>query len=129
LNTLQFTRDQLKEKYSDIFDKSRHLFDGVIANKLDSHILNVMFSNLKERSKSKDQEEKTDLKMGKFLFQKYGKGIETPKLSEQQEKDLIEKVRKENEAEATRLESFNKGEISEQEFYKNKSKIMASDTM
>lgn len=126
LHTLQFTRDQLKERYSDIFDSSRHLFDGIISNKIDNNILDVMMANLKERSQNKEQQQKTDLKMGKILFQKFGNGIETPNLSEQQEKDLIEKVRKENEVEANRLDSFNKGEISQEEFYKNKSKIMAS---
>lgn len=126
LFSLRYNTEQMKEKYSDIFDASHHLFNAIIANKMDMNMLNLMLNKLGQKMTATEQEaDNVDREMGKILADKYlyptiGK---QPALSKERENELIRKVQEENAKSEEKLEKLNSGEITQEEFYKNKKRL------
>lgn len=130
LFSLRYNTEQMKEKYTDIFNASHHLFNAIIANKMDMNMLNLMLNKLDQKMASnEEQADNVDREMGKILADKYlyptiGK---QPALSKEKENELIRKVKEENAKSEEKLEKFNSGDITEEEFYQGKTRVKKLD--
>lgn len=125
LNTLKYNTEQMKEMYKDVFDASHHLFNAIVANKLDMSMLELMLNKMETKFVKPEESDNVDREMGKVLAEKYlyptiGK---QPELTKEQETILIRKVQEENKKSDEKLEKLNAGEISVEEFHENKKKI------
>ena len=128
LFSLRYNTEDMKTRYADIFDASPHLFNAIIANKMDMNMLNLMLNKLDQKIKSTEQDaDNVDREMGKILADKFlyptiGK---QPEISKERENQLIAKVKEENAKSEEKLEKLNSGEITQQEFNKGKKRLEA----
>lgn len=125
LHSLRYNTEQMKEMYKDIFDASHHLFNAIIANKLDMDMLDLMLNKMETKFVNPQESDNVDREMGKVLAEKYlyptiGK---QPELTKEQEDILIRKVQEENKKSDEKLEKLNAGEITSEQFNENKTKI------
>jgi hypothetical protein len=126
LITLRYTTDQMKENYKDIYNASHHLFNIIIANKIDMNMLDAMLDKLNSKINAIKPEiaDQIDRDMGKVLAEKFlyptiGK---QPELTKEQENVLINKVIAENKKADEKLEKLNSGEITKDQFNENKTR-------
>ena len=112
VTSLRYTRQEIKDKHKNLFDKSMHLFDLIIANKLDTDVLDAMIKQLKKRQ---DQNEAIndgiDRDMGKLLANKFlypTIGVQR-ELTKEEEDILIRKIQKENEKSKEETIKLNSG--------------------
>lgn len=131
LFSLRYNTEEMKTRYMDIFDASHHLFNAIIANKMDMNMLNLMLNKLGQKMSSIKEEDadNVDREMGKILADKYlyptiGK---QPALSKEKENELIKKVKEENAKSEEKLTKLNSGEMTQEEFHKGKTRIQELD--
>ena len=129
LATLRYSKEQLKEKYKDIFNASTHLFDIIISKKMDQKIMNMMIESLRKFEKNPDKLDEISRVTGKklaeeYLYPKIGK---QPVMSKEQEDLLIKKVQDENKKEKDLLAKVNSGELDSSELKKNSRKLEFSN--
>lgn len=125
LDTLRYSKEQLKDKYKDIFNASSHLFDVILSKKMDKKVMNMMIESLRKFEKNPDKLDEISRDTGKkladeYLYPKIGK---QPAMSKAQEDLLINKVHEENKKEQEKIDKVNAGEIDASELTKNSRKM------
>lgn len=125
LETLRYSKDQLKEKYKDIFNASNHLFDIILSKKMDPKMMKMMVDSLRKFEKNPDKLDEISRDTGKkladkYLYPKIGK---QPAMSKAQEDILINKVYEENRKEQDKIAKVNSGELDASELKKNSRKL------
>lgn len=125
LETLRYSKEQLKQNYKDIFNASTHLFDIILSKKMDKKMMNMMIDSLRKFEKNPDKLDEISRDTGKkladeYLYPKIGK---QPAMSKAQEDLLISKVNEENRKEQEKIAQVNAGELDPSELTKNSRKL------
>lgn len=125
IKTLRFSKEQLKERYNDIFKASSHLFDAILSGRMDRSVTNMMVQKLKKFEKNPEDIDEISKETGRELAKTYLEPIvgKQPVLTKEREDFLINKVKEENKKEAEKLEKVNRGELDPSVLKTNSRKV------